>query len=78
LGATFCNIDPSKLSDANLNAKPQNGAIGKPNSKKPKLVKDSEAGPSKKVKATSKKAKKPNKDAKDLDIEAGPSKGAKN
>jgi hypothetical protein len=62
LGATFCSVDPSNLSDDKLNAKPlKQRVVNKPRNKKPTLKNTSEAGPSKIAKSPTKKSKKSSK-----------------
>lgn len=78
LGVFFCDIEPSKLSDDQLNAKSQKGVVGRPASKKPKMSKDLEASTSKQNKATTKKFKKPSKNDSDQGLGAEPSEEAKN
>lgn len=78
LGATFCNIDPSKLMDDSLHAKPQkSGAVGQLKSKKSKRAKDPVVGCSKSPKNSSSGVS-PSKSAKDPSQGADSSKSAKN
>lgn len=78
LGATFCNIDPSKLTDDSLHAKPQkSGAVGQLKSKKSKRAKDPVVGCSKSPKNSSSGVS-PSKSAKDPSQGADSSKSAKN
>lgn len=51
LGSSFCNMNPSSLTEEKLNAKPvKKGAVGRP--KKPKKPEDDKAGGSKAKKST--------------------------
>jgi hypothetical protein len=78
LGAAFCNIEATKLSDNLLYAKNSKAAVHKPNAKKLRLAKEVDQGPSKKPAAKSKKGKKSAKEPADQDLEAGTSSQSKN
>lgn len=59
LGATFYNIEASKLSDANLNAKSVKEVVTKPSHKMLKLAKESEDGPSKRLRTKVRRSRSP-------------------
>lgn len=63
LGATFCSIDPSKLTDDCLNVLTKKSrVVGRPSTKKLRGANDSEAGPPKQPKSPAKEAKSPHKE----------------
>jgi len=78
LGTAFCNIEPEKLSDEVLTAKNSKAAVQKPTSKKLRITKEADKGPSKKPAAKAKKGKKSASEKADQDSEAEPSSLSRN
>jgi len=78
LRTAFCSIEAAKLSDDLLTAKNNKAAVQKPTSKKLRLAKEMDQGPSKKPTTKAKKGKKSATETADEDSEAGASSQSKN